>query len=215
MAGASGDSGHSDPAVEEHRTEALVRGARERDPAALEELIGAHLEDLRAFVRLQIDPGIRARESASDIVQSACRQALEDLSGFEYRGAGSFRAWLFTATLNKVRRKSRHHRAQRRDVAREAAARGGDAESDAPSYASLCRIEAGPSEVAMAREEAERIEQAMDKLSDDEREALLLARVVGLSHREIAPRLGRTETAVRSLIQRASVRLLAALEGRL
>jgi DNA-directed RNA polymerase specialized sigma24 family protein len=54
----------------------------------------------------------------------------------------------------------------------------------------------------------------MDKLPKDHRNALLLARIVGLSHREIAARIGRSESAVHTLISDASVRLLAALEQR-
>ena len=54
----------------------------------------------------------------------------------------------------------------------------------------------------------------MDKLPEDYREALLLARVVGLSGREMAERMGRSESAVRTLLTRASIKLLAALEER-
>ncbi len=111
--------GDSRPAFDERRTEALVAGAQRREPGALDELIGQHLDDLRAFVRLHLDPALRARESCSDVVQSICREVLEDLPGFEYRAAGSFRAWLFTAALNKVRQKGEFHRAQKRDPARE------------------------------------------------------------------------------------------------
>ncbi len=54
----------------------------------------------------------------------------------------------------------------------------------------------------------------MDKLSPEQREVLLFARIVGLSHREIAERTGRSEVAVRSLLSRGSRRLPAALEER-
>ena len=183
----------------------------------MDALIGTHLDDLRAFVRLQVDPQLRARESCSDVVQSICREVLEDLPGFDYRGEGSFRAWLFTAALNKVRQKGEFHRAQKRDPAREVRPAAGDdsqATVGAGLYASLCSLEPTPSQHAIAHEQAERIERAMDKLPEDHREVLLLARVVGLPHEEIATRMGRSEIAVRTLLSRASVRLLAALEER-
>jgi len=203
-----------DPDTDPRRTEALVAAAKCRDPAALDALIRAHLDDLRAYVRLQVDPRLRVRESCSDIVQSVCREVLEDLDGFEYRGAGAFRAWLFAAALNKVRRKGEFHRAQKRDVARERRADSGTS-SRAGIYSSLCSPEPSPSEHAAGHEQAERIERAMDKLPDDYREALLLARVVGLSRREMADRMGRSELAVRTLVTRASIKLLAALEDRI
>ena len=195
----------------------LVSAARRREPGALDALIAAHLDDLRAYVRLQVDPQFRARESCSDVVQSVCRNMLEDLSDFEYRGKGAFRAWLFAAALNKVRQKREFHRAQKRDVAREVRA-GEEDDSRAPVraglYASLCSPEPSPSQHAIAHEQAERIERAMDKLPEDYREALLLARVVGLSRQEMADRMGRSESAVRTLLTRATIKLLAALEER-
>ena len=138
---------------------------------------------------------------------------LQGLDGFAYRGEGSFRAWLFTAALSKIRQKGRFHRAEKRDVGREEDGRDG-ADQDR-LYSGLVSPEASPSEGAIGNELSESIEQAMDKLPSDDREVLLLARVVGLTHREIAERTGRTERAVRSLVHRATVRLLAGLEGRL
>lgn len=199
------------------RTEQLVAAAQRREPGALEALVVAHLDDLRAFVRLQLEPQLRLHESCSDVVQSVCRELVEDLPGFEDRGPRSFRAWLFTAALNKVRQKHHFWHAQKRDVTREV--RGGGSESNegtgADLYASLCSFGGSPSEHAIAREQAERIERAIDQLTPEQREVLLLARVVGLSHREIAQRLGATEVAVRSLLSRGSLRLLAAIEERI
>jgi len=195
----------------------MVRAAVRREPGALDQLIGEHLGDLRAFVRLKVDPGLRIRESHSDLVQSVCREVLENLPGFEFRGAGSFRAWLFTAALNKVRQKFNFHRAQKRDLAREQHVEAGEDDGSsvgAHLYASLCSLEPSPSQHAIAREQAARIERAMDRLPEDDREILLLSRVVGLTQREIAERTGRTEKAVEHRIRRAGVRLLAALEER-
>jgi RNA polymerase sigma-70 factor (ECF subfamily) len=192
------------------KTEALVAAAQRREPGALDALVEGVARDLRAFVRLELDPALRARESCSDIVQSVCREVVEDLGGFQDRGAGSFRAWLFTAALNKIRQKHHFWHAQKRDAAREVGGGG----ADGNVYASLCDLGGSPSEHAIAREQAERIERAMDRLSPEQREVLVLARVVGLGHREIAARTGKSEVAVRSLLSRGSLRLLAAIEDR-
>jgi len=211
-----GNSKDSRASTGEDRTEALVHRAQRGEPGALDQLIEDHLPDLRAYVRLQIDPGLRVRESVSDVVQSACREVLEGLPRFEYRGAGSFRAWLFTAALNSVRKKGRFHRAQRRDVAREVRTERGEGNAvPLELYAGLCTLPTTPSELAVAREQAELVERAMDRLPADEREVLLLSRIVGLPRHEVAARMGRSDVAVGSLLKRAIVRLLAALEGRL
>ena len=182
----------------------------------MDRLIAAHIDDLRAFVRLQVHPKLRARESHSDFVQSICLEVLEDLPGFEYRGPQSFRAWLFTLALNKVRQKHQHHFAQKRDPGREAQAAEPEPGSGAAPdlYASICSPEPSPSQHAVALETAEQIEAAMDLLPSDHHEVLILARLVGLSYAEIAERMDRSESAVRTLLSRACVRLLASLEGR-
>ena len=62
---------------------------------ALDALLERHLPALRVYVRLQAGDFLREQESSSDIVQSVCRELLQDLDAFEYRGEGQFRAWLY------------------------------------------------------------------------------------------------------------------------
>ena len=61
--------------------------------------------------------------------------------------------------------------------------------------------------IAIADEDMERLRDAFTELSDDHRQVITLARVVGMSHAEIADEMGRSEGAVRVLLHRALVRL--------
>lgn len=181
---------------------ALVVRATAGDRDAIGELLVRHLPALRVFVRLQVDPMLRERESCSDLVQSTCRALLEHLDDFEYRGEGQFRSWLYTAALNKIRERHRYHRAERRDPAREVAdghARLGEL------YGSLLT----PSRVAMARERVAQLEHAFARLPEDYREVILLCRVVGLPQAEVAERMGRSVDSVRNLLLRALARVAA------
>ena len=63
-----------------------------------------------------------------------------------------------------------------------------------------------------AREEVQRVESAFDHLSEDQREVILLAHVVGLSRAEIGERMGRKEGAVRTMLSRAISRLTEILD---
>ena len=101
--------------------EALLSRATRGERPALDELIHHYLPQLRAFVRLRVGPDLRVRESESDIVQSVCRELVEDWDDLDYRGEEAFRGWLFTAALSKVREKARFHGRQRRDKGREVA----------------------------------------------------------------------------------------------
>lgn len=192
-------------------SEVLVERARTGNRPAIEALIVQHLPALRAFVRLQAGRELREQESCSDLVQSACRAALEGLSGFEYRGEAAFRHWLYCAAERKILDRVRYHGRARRDSKRKRAlgqpASAGDS-SLLECYATFCT----PSQEAVAREEQERVERAIDELPATYRNVLRLKYVVGFSNEEIAGELGRTQEYARMFLARARQRLSLLLE---
>lgn len=181
-----------------------VHAAQRGDGEALEALMARHIGALRAYVRARASPEFRAHESCSDVVQSACRQALEHLGEFEWRGEESFRRWLFALTANKLLNRVNYHRAERRDRRREAP----DPAALLEAYSSVMT----PSQDAIGREFTAQFEAAMDQLPENYREVLLLARVVQLSHTAIAEQLGISEELVRTRLLRARVRLAGLLD---
>lgn len=180
--------------------ERLIQGAARGEHAALESLLVAHLPKVRAFLRLRCGAAVRAQESVSDLVQSVCREALEDLEGFEYRSDGAFVSWLFLKALGKLRDRGRHFQAQKRDASREHAI---DVDQLGPHYASIVT----PSRVACGREQLERVERAFDELPEEHREVLTLRRIAGLSHEEVGAAIGKSASAARSLCDRGMRRL--------
>ena len=174
------------------------------DPRELAALLERYMPRLRAFVRLRVDASVRAQESASDLVQTVCREVLENAERFEYQGEERFRAWLFQTALNKIRDKAKYHHAERRAPAAEAGPI--DSRQHPPDVGSSA------SQVAIAKETAEAMERAFDLLTDDHREVITLSRIVGLPHAEIARQMGRSEDAVRVLLSRALVAYVAALD---
>lgn len=182
------------------QTAALVARASQGDSPAIEDLLIAHLPQLRAYVRLHSDNLVRERESCSDLVQSVCREVLEDMSGFEFRGEAPFRKWLFQKALSKIVDRRRRWLADSRDPAREAT-KGASEVSGV--YGSFC----SPSQVAIGNEAMERLESAFDQLPDDYRQVITLHRLIGMSHKQISAEMDRSEAAVRVLLNRALVRL--------
>jgi len=185
--------------------EEILDRARRGERDAVQALMREHLPALRAFVRLQGHAGLRARESSSDLVQTVCREVLEDLREFRGQDDVAFRHWLYTVARNKLLAKVRFHRAARRDLAREEPVPTPEDGSDGllTQYGSICT----PSQHAMAREEIARIEAAVDRLNEDQRQVLTLSCIVGLSHREISREIGKEEAAVRKILSRARARL--------
>lgn len=182
-------------------TRALVSAAQQRDRRAIEELLVQHLSPLEAFVRLRMGPALRARLTAPDVVQSVCREVLEDLDGFEYRGEAAFRHWLYTRAQNKLLEKHRYVAADKRTAEREQPMP--ELTTAFPGYQTLVT----PTRVLSAREAMQQIERAFDELPEDYREAVTLHRLCGMSHAEIAAKMGRSEGAVRNLVYRGMSRL--------
>jgi len=181
----------------------LLEAARSSAPGAVDALLERHLPGLRAFVRLRVTPALRVKESCSDLVQSVCKDLLQNLDNFDYQGEAPFKGWLFTAALNKIREHERYFAREKRDRNREVRLSDAEARSLADCYASCL----SPSREAMVHERVALIEAAFDRLPDDYREVLTLKRCAGLNHVEIARHMGRSEGAVRTLLSRALTRL--------
>ena len=185
----------------------LVDRARKADASAIESLIERHLPRLHAFIRLRAGGVVRDHENVSDLVQSACREVLEDLPRHAPEGPEHFENWLYQAALRKILDRNRYWRAQRRDPAREASQSSASGEALQAYRAFL-----SPSAAAVSREEIERLEAAFDQLTEDQREVVLASRLLGQPHAEIARRLGRSEGATRVLLSRALARLSTLLD---
>lgn len=183
-------------------TGAWLARASQGDRVALGALLEQHLPGLRRYVRLRGGPQLWKRESVSDLVQSVCIEVLVHQNDFEYRGEAQFRHWLYTTAMNKIREHLRHYGAQRRTPVREV-------EDGDSRLGGIADEQPSPSQNAILRETEERLARAMDALPDDYRQAILLARVIGLPHEEVAAQMGRTVDSVRNLLHRALARLAA------
>jgi RNA polymerase sigma-70 factor (ECF subfamily) len=183
----------------------LIAAAQAGKADALDQLLRRHLPDLRVFVRAKSGEALRHQESCSDLVQTVCREALANLDGYEWRGEGTFRHWLFSLAMNKLRNRADHYAAARRDVGRTVPGEG--TASQPGILAAAAARDGTPSQQAIGREAVAKFETCLDGLPELDREVILLARVVGLSHLEIAAELGIAEGAVRTRLSRALARL--------
>jgi len=130
------------------------------------------------------------RDVAEDIVQDVFVRVMRGLE--TYRSDGRDAAWLFAIARRLLL--DRRRAAERRpvEVSADPAAHG----------------------VAPPQEDAAVIEQALDLVADEDREAFLLREVGGLGYEDIAAACGITRDAARSRIYRARVRLRTLLPNR-
>jgi RNA polymerase sigma-70 factor (ECF subfamily) len=186
---------------QDHR--ALVLGASAGDPGAIDALFERHLPGLLAFVRARAGPALLAKEDSLDLVQSTCREVLRDAPAEGYRDEAGFRHWLFLAAERKILDRARYHGRGKREAGSEITPSRAEVELLRRGYGGL----ETPSVEAMHKEELAALESALQRLGEEHRSVILLARVVGLSHAQIAEQLGKSEVAVRSLLYRATARL--------
>jgi RNA polymerase sigma-70 factor (ECF subfamily) len=156
---------------------------------------------LGLLARLQVEPRLRAKFDPSDVVQQTMLEAVRGLPSFRGRTEAELAAWL----RQILARVLLHER--RRDLGREVSLEQALAESSRRLGNLLAAPDTSPSERAGRHELEYRLADAIAKLPADYAEVILLRNIEGLSHDEIARRMGRGSGAVRMLWVRALVRL--------
>jgi RNA polymerase sigma-70 factor (ECF subfamily) len=183
--------------------EGLLAAARAGSPEALGRALDEFRNYLLAIATRDLDPALRAKGGASDLVQETLLGACRDFAQFRGSTADEFRAWLRQILHNQVAMFGRRFRdTGRRDVGREVALAADD--SAGPGLAA--GIETPSAEVS-ARERDEALRLAVERLPPDYRRVLLLRFQDGRSFEEIGEAMGLTANAARKLWLRAVKRL--------
>ncbi|HEX6811153.1 MAG TPA: sigma-70 family RNA polymerase sigma factor [Planctomycetota bacterium] len=184
-------------------TRNLVSRALEQDREAIDLLFQRYRDRLRHALRKLIGPRYRLLLADSeDATQDAILSALRRLHRFEYRGDGSFLAWLLKGAEYEIVRRIRALGASKRT------AQGGVSGLDEQVEQDLADKGASPSQNYDEQELAERVRIALQELPDREREIIVLRRYLELDTDEICAEMGLpTEGAVRALLSRAQARL--------
>jgi RNA polymerase sigma-70 factor, ECF subfamily len=169
---------------------------------------------LGLLARLQVEPRFRAKFDSSDIVQQTMLEAVRDWPKFRGSTEAELAAWLRQILAHVLLHEMRRFGgAQRRDVDREVSLEQALAESSRRLGNALAAPGSSPSEQAVRHELELRLADALARLPADYAEVILLRNVEGLSHDEIAGRMGRGVGAVRMLWVRALARLRQELDA--
>jgi RNA polymerase sigma-70 factor (ECF subfamily) len=180
--------------------------------AGSNEALGQALEAFRTYLLLiaeeEIDPELRGKGGASDLVQETFLEAQRDFARFQGALPEEWRAWLRRLLLNNVADFGRRYRAATK---RKAALEVPLDDSDSPLQ-DLAAADTPASGHAIAREQAEAFHAALARLPSDYRQVILLRYEEQLSFEEIGNQLGRTPNAARMLWLRAIERLKQEME---
>ena len=181
----------------EETQELIVQAAR-GDAAASNQLLERHRQALVRMIACRMDPMLKRRLDASDIVQEVLADANRRLDDYLADPKLPFHLWLRHMARDRIIDAHRRHRgAARRSIDRERPlAQGAAADESAIDLAAmLTDRELTPAAQAMRRELEERFRAALDDLDETDREVILMRHYEQLSNQEVAEALGLTQAA--------------------
>jgi RNA polymerase sigma-70 factor (ECF subfamily) len=157
-------------------------------------------EYLRLLARMNMDPRLQGRIDPSDIVQQTLLKAHEKQDQFRGKTNAERAAWLRTILANQMADALRKFR--RQQGTRERSIDEALEESSARLDAWLAAEQSAPSQGIVRQERLLEMAEAMAKLPEDQRTALELRHLQGLSVPAAAERMGKSPSAVASLLYR-------------
>jgi RNA polymerase sigma-70 factor (ECF subfamily) len=174
---------------------ALMLRVQNGDESAFPELFRRFGPRVHQYTRRLLASDARAEEVTQDVFVQILRFRTR------WRPESRLATWIFTIAtnlcLNELRRPERTLR-----VDLWGRAEADDRGREGPSLPDVDAV--GPEQAAAGRELGRALETAMAALPAKQRAAVLLSRVDGLAHRDVAAALGTTEGAVKALLFRAT-----------
>lgn len=190
------------------KTQELITLAREGDRCALDQLFSVYGERIRRIIRLRMGKELRSKLESMDLVNEALMCAVRDLKEFSYRDEGDFLRWLAQIAENRIRDNLDRLHAGKRDIRKESpldddTSKGTNRHNRVQQLA----MSTTPSAILSKKEELDKLENAIDQLKPEHRKIILLAKIEGLSYKEVADKLNKSTDMVGYLLSQAMMAL--------
>jgi RNA polymerase sigma-70 factor (ECF subfamily) len=179
----------------------LIRRCGDGDEAACAELVNEHQ---RMVLQLSINL-LGDREEALDLSQDVFLRVFRTIR--QFRGQSQLRTWIYRIVVNQARNRQRWWRRRFRSSQVSL-----DQHLEQHGDQLPGRDQAGPDRVFAQKQLAARLQAALERLPFDQRTAIVLREVDGLSYDDIAYSLGVTLGTVKSRLTRARQALRAVLQ---
>jgi RNA polymerase sigma-70 factor (ECF subfamily) len=171
-------------------------------------------EYLCLLARTRLQPRLRSKLDASDVVQQTLLKAYQGLGQFRGRSDAELAAWLRQILANTLADAVRAFGPGMRDLARERPLQAALDESSARLDALLAASQSSPSQHAVRQEQLLLLARALAELPADQRQAVELQRLHGCSVEEVGRQMGKSKAAVVGLLFRGMKKLRLLLEER-
>ena len=191
--------------------EALLAAYRAGDNEAGDRLLRHHEPWLRLLARTQMESRFQAKFDPADLVQQTMLEAVKAFPQFRGDSEAAFAGWLRQILAHVLAHEIRRYAGtQKRNLDRERSLDETLNEASQRLGDVVAATGTSPSQQAANHEREILLASLLEQLPEDHRDVLVLRHLEGLSHDQIARRLGRTPGAVRMLWVRALARLKAA-----
>jgi RNA polymerase sigma-70 factor (ECF subfamily) len=199
-------------------THQLIQLAKSGQQQPLGKLLETYRNYLKLLAAARIKSHLQVRVSPSDVVQETFLRAHVAIAQFRGQTEEDFLAWLRQILASRLADACELHLiAEKRDARREVSLN----DIGVALERSTARLEAvladkapSPSTLAQRQENVVMLADEMARLSEDQRQVLVLRNLEGLSFPEVAERMSRSPGAVRMLWFRAIHRLRDQLAAR-
>src|SRR5262245_35232989 len=148
----------------------LIRRSRTGDAAARDQLFDRYNSYLHVLARSQLGRHLRGKTDSADVVQETLLEAHRDLASFQGVTEPELLAWLRRILAHNLFNEARKFAAQQRDAAREISldqVRAGVEHSSIVLAGAVAADTPSPSQMAVQRESAVRLADALSRLPDD------------------------------------------------
>lgn len=172
----------------------MLEQAKSGNRQALNQLVSFHWQPLYRYIYYKV----RQKEEAEELTQETLLKAVSYLPKFEERGI-PFRSFLMRIASNLV---TDHWRKK---------ARGGD--TLPLTEAVVLSNDAGPDELAILEERKTIVHHAIETLPEEQKKVIQLRLLEGMSIKEAADLMKKTEGALKMLQQRALQNIRKRIEG--
>jgi len=190
----------------------LIGRARDGDGASRDQLFELCRSYLGFAARAQVESWLRVKVDASDIVQQTMLEAHRDFERFQGETEQEWLGWLRRIMAHNVSDFIRRYKGTaKRQIQREVHFRDPALSGRAAGAPEPAAADRTPSQELARIDDELRVTAALDGLSDDYQEVIILRNLERLSFNEVAERMGRSRPAVQMLWMRAIKKLQESL----
>jgi len=183
--------------------EHLLEQARSGDAESRGLLLDRYRNYLNLLARGMIGGALRMNLDASDLVQQTFLEAHRGLPHFQGSGEPKLAAWLRRILIHNLAQQAEYYDRQKRGRKRRVSL--DDLLEGSSQFVDRAHAQpiATPSQHAIRREQAVLLADALARLPEDQRTAVELHHLQGLSVPEVSREMGRSVLSVTGLIYRA------------